>query len=303
MQNQIKYLKHEQIDKKRWDECIENSSNGIIYTYSWYLDVVAPGWEALIAGDYEAVMPLPVRKKFGVRYVSTPYFTQQLGVFGNIEKNDVSEFILCIPSGYKFISLNLNEYNAYNGVVSRNNSNYKIDLKPDYGQISKTYNRNCIRNIKKAKEAGFEIHQSILPQEFSEFVDHNLSEQLSGVGKGAFRLLEKLIVTTIQKEKGELVCLKDSKGIAHAAGFYLFDKQRLIFSVCASTEFGKANQAMYLLVDSQIQKYAGKFEWYDFSGSNIKGIAYFNSTFGAEVQIYQTISLNRLPVWLRLLKR
>jgi hypothetical protein len=303
MQNQIKYLKNKEIDKQRWDECIENSPNGLIYAYSWYLDAVAPGWEALILNNYEEVMPLPVRKKYGIKYIFIPYFTQQLGVIGKDEKKDVSEFIMSIPNDIKLFDIKLNEFNRYEGNMIRGNSNYLVDLSQDYTQISTLYNRNCNRNIKKAKEAGFIMQQSISPHEFSAFVELNLSEQLAGIDKSAFRLLEKLISETIKRKKGELVCLKDRTGKTHAAGFYLFDNRRLIFSVCASTEFGKSNQAMYLLVDSQIQKYAGKYDWYDFSGSNLKGIAYFNSTFGAEVHPYLTISVNRLPLWIKWFKR
>ena len=54
----ICYLTHNQIDKQRWDECIAQSPDGLIYCWSWYLDVVHPGWEALVEDDYENVMPL-----------------------------------------------------------------------------------------------------------------------------------------------------------------------------------------------------------------------------------------------------
>lgn len=303
MQNQIKHLKHSEIDTKLWDECIENSPNGLIYAFSWYLDVVAPGWEALVYGNYDIVMPLPVRKKFGVKYVYVPYFTQQLGLIGNYKESDLQEFINTIPKDFKLIDLNLNEDNLFAGQVKSLNSNFKLNLNLSYELIKKAYSRNCTRNIKKAISAEFSIQQSIAPTEFVTFIKSNLSEQLEGVGEDAFLILERLVETALKRKKGELICLKDKSGNMQAAGFYLFDKQRLIFSVCASSDFGKSNQAMYLLVDSQIKKYAGKFGWYDFSGSNIKGIAYFNSTFGAEAYPYQTISINRLPIWLRWLKK
>src|SRR4030043_203599 len=54
----IKHLRHHEIDKERWDESIKKAFNGIIYAYSWYLDIVSPGWEALITEDYKKVMPL-----------------------------------------------------------------------------------------------------------------------------------------------------------------------------------------------------------------------------------------------------
>ncbi len=61
----IKHLKYEHIDKERWDDCIDQSFNGVIYAYSWFLDVVCEEWEALVEGDYERVFPINFRKKYG----------------------------------------------------------------------------------------------------------------------------------------------------------------------------------------------------------------------------------------------
>ncbi|MCK4361546.1 MAG: hypothetical protein KAV70_07350, partial [Bacteroidales bacterium] len=77
----IKHLTYQQINKSKWDECIKKSFNGIIYGYSWYLDIVCKHWEALVENDYERVFPLTTGKKFGINYLYQPFFTQQLGVF------------------------------------------------------------------------------------------------------------------------------------------------------------------------------------------------------------------------------
>ena len=47
----IKYLHHSEIDKKKWDACIKESFNGMVYASSWYLDIVGFEWEALIEND------------------------------------------------------------------------------------------------------------------------------------------------------------------------------------------------------------------------------------------------------------
>ena len=61
--DQIKYLQHKEIDKAKWDACIEQAPNGLIYSYSWYLDAMSKHWDALVLKDYEAVMPLTWNKK------------------------------------------------------------------------------------------------------------------------------------------------------------------------------------------------------------------------------------------------
>src|ERR1017187_4211267 len=106
----IKYLKHSEINKAKWDACIAQSFNRNIYANSWYLDVVCPAWEALIDGDYQAVMPLTCNKKYGINYLYQPYFTQQLGVFGieKLSNENMNELLNAIPSKYRFIEINLN---------------------------------------------------------------------------------------------------------------------------------------------------------------------------------------------------
>ena len=103
----INYLKHNEIDKKKWDGCIDSCSNNLIYAYSWYLDIVSPGWNALVENDYETMMPLTGNKKYGVEYLFPPYFAQQLGVFSKekITKEKINRFLGAIPSHYKFIEM------------------------------------------------------------------------------------------------------------------------------------------------------------------------------------------------------
>ena len=62
----IQYLKHNEIDKKKWNDCIDHSVNNLIYSYSWYLDIVCPNWNALLEDDYTSIMPLTAGKKYGI---------------------------------------------------------------------------------------------------------------------------------------------------------------------------------------------------------------------------------------------
>ena len=48
----IEYLTEKNINKKKWDHCISNATNGLIYGYSYYLDYMADHWDALVLNDY-----------------------------------------------------------------------------------------------------------------------------------------------------------------------------------------------------------------------------------------------------------
>jgi hypothetical protein len=151
----IKYLQHHEIDKERWDDCIRRSFNGIIYAYSWYLDVVHPGWEALVKADYSTVMPLTGGKKLGVRYLYNPFFIQQLGVFSvaRLTPDAVKEYLDAVPAHYRYIEINLNTFNhpEENGFRFKHNVNHELDMIGAYEMLRKEYSDNTKRNIKKAQ--------------------------------------------------------------------------------------------------------------------------------------------------------
>jgi hypothetical protein len=301
----ICYLPHNEIDKSKWDECISGSSPNLPYAFSWYLDIVSPGWDGLISDSYEAVMPLPFKQKWFVTYVYKPFFVQQLGVFSgdSVTPAFLDSFIQKIPGRFRYIYTTLNESNTINNSPMQiKNVNHMIRIDKDYQDIYKDYSRNCRRNIKKAFCGGLSVDTDMDIHQFVKFVFVHLEQQLSRFDKEQSNMLERIVVAAQQKKIGQLVGIYTPQHELCAAGFFMQTKDRHVFSVCASSEKGKQYDAMYLLVDDQIKKTAGIKKWFDFSGSNIKGIAYFNQSFGARVVTYPILHLSRLPFPLRLLK-
>ena len=300
----IRHLKHNEIDKIRWDECIRLSDNGLIYACSWYLDVVCPQWEALVQDDYQYVMPLPVNKRFGIAYLYTPLYAQQLGIFGKgIPSEQITEFLGHIPDSIRLWDIKLNEQNIYGKgrFTSRERKNFTLDISSPYETVRSGYNRNCRRNIRKAEESGLQEGEGLSAHDFALFVRQNLKDQIHDLDRKAVGLLESVTGEALKRKSCEIVTLQDAAGSIHAAGSFLFYKERVIFSVCASTSEGKEQHAMSMLVDQQIRKYAGTYDLFDFSGSEIEGIAYFNAGFGATEAIYPLIHLNRLNWVLRVI--
>src|SRR6185369_13826127 len=137
----IQYIQRSQLDTVKWDRCIDNASNGLIYGYSFYLDHMAKQWDALVLGDYEAVMPLTWNKKWGIYYLYQPAFTASLGLFGgSITVDLLHRFIRAIPTKFRLIEIELNHGNALSIATSfflRNN--YVLDLQKSYEALSKNY--------------------------------------------------------------------------------------------------------------------------------------------------------------------
>ena len=64
--NQIKHIKHQNIDFEKWDKTILSSVYPLVFAQSFYLNATCPQWDALIIGDYESVFPLTYNTKFGI---------------------------------------------------------------------------------------------------------------------------------------------------------------------------------------------------------------------------------------------
>ena len=303
---EIRFLEHTEIDKIRWDELIYSSFNGTVYACSWFLDIVAPDWCALVEGDYEVVMALPTRKKYGISYIFLPAFCQQLGVVGRqlIDAEKVHAFIRNIPSRYSYIETNLNIFNQNHqkDVIGRINQNFELDLIQGYPSISGNYSKNQKKNLKIAQKNKISIAESLNSHEFLSFYEKNL---LVGIRASAESLgvLRKIITQSQKHSMSKLLAAYDQTNNLVAVAFILQFKDRSILLASASNQEGRETSSMYALIDAHIRKHSGSNLILDFEGSNIESIAYFFGGFGAVASTYLTLRINRLPCLLRWMKR
>lgn len=301
--HQINIIPSHKIDKEKWDKCIAQASNGLIYGYSFYLDIVSKHWDGLILNDYEVVMPLTWNKKYGIYYLYQPYFAASLGVFGNNLSAEILKiFLEKIPEKYKYYDIYLNHGNLFNlkgfGLYER--SNYVLDLNNSYENIAAAFSQNHIRNINKAQKAGCYIDKNILvkktiqlAKEQSKFsVDNNayinfsklyahLHKKGNAVSYGVFNLKKELISSCV----------------------YFFSHNRAYYILAANHPDSRRTGASHLLINDFIKDHAGKNIVLDFEGSIIESIAEFYKKFGAKQEKYAAIKLNKLPGILKLFKK
>ena len=299
----IQFLQNEMIDKSRWDDCISQAVNGNLNAYSWYLDIVSPGWCALVEIDYEKVFPLPVKSRAGIKYIIQPYFTQQLGLFSQslFEEEKLTEFLNSIPSGYKYIDINLNTLNQIQetGNVS-NMTNLELDLSSDYDKIASGYQNNLLRNLKKADQNNLTIVKQISPEELIALFRANKGQELKHLNDNQYILIQRIANESIQKGIGEIWGAFDEFKQLVAGILWVTSHQKSIFLFSALSENGKKLSAMPWLIDAFIRQNAGKSLTLDFEGSNDEGLARFYSNFGAKKVIYQRYLRNSLPAFFRI---
>ncbi|HAF30463.1 MAG TPA: hypothetical protein DCG75_15580 [Bacteroidales bacterium] len=288
---EFKRLKHHQINKQKWDATIQNSFNGLVCALSWYLNVVSPDWEALVAGDYELIMPLPVKQKYGFRYLIQPPFCQQLGIFCMTRREElIPEFIKQINSEFRFAAINLN-FNPMINCVDK--SNFELDLSSTYDFIKGNYSTNTKRNINKAVAQNLKIIENISPVEVWKFKKENPVNRLSN---WHYKKLLEVLNISYEKDISKNFGLIDSKNNLMAVVSLIEYKERITFLVSSSNKQGKEKFAMFYMVDWIIQKYTEKNIVFDFEGGSLKNLARFFGSFGAVPVKYYHYKRNNL-IW------
>jgi hypothetical protein len=257
-------------------------------------------WDALVLNDYEAVMPLPWRKKWGIKYVHPPAFTQQLGIIGNEVTNETYLKVLqLVGSKYSFGEYMFNFLNSQIGLPK---ANYVLDLNRSYSSIHQNYKNVLIKNLKRAKNhqlyyQPFKNYHEVITSyqlQYGNRISHVSTSDYRNLAI-VFKELEKrnqLILRRVQNENEETLafaaCPKDDK--------------RIYFLLSVTKKNGKIKQANHFLLDQLIKEFAGRQLLLDFEGSDIPGIAHFYRNYGAEEQPYNFFRWNHLPWPICLLK-
>lgn len=297
----IRYLQNNEIDYKRWDDCIDRAWNGNIYAYSWYLDIVCEGWNALVAGDYEQVMPLTSGKKHGVAYLYQPPFTQQSGVFSTSAANTTDEFLEELSHQYHFAEINLNRFNQAGHPKFRVSMkrNYELELLRSWEELRKGYQSNTIRNIRKAEQSQISIMENADPISIIEMFRNEKGREIKKMGSRQYQMLEKLIYRSIYKNAAQVLGAYDVHNRLCAGVFLLVSHQRIIMIFSANNKIARQTGAMHMLMDRIIQKNAGQALTLDFEGSEIPGLARFYASFGSVETFYPALYYNKLPLHIR----
>ena len=303
----ISYLSHAGIDKLKWDRCIETAANGLIYASSYYLDAMSDNWDALILNDYEVVMPLVWKKKYGFNYLYQPFFIGSLGIFGNVSDKTVNQLLNAIPNQFKYADIDFKEniinpekITLKNAQLKKRN-NFLLDLNKKYPEIYKDYKRLTTRMIKKAAENKVEIIKSCEPFEVIEFYEKNYKNEHKNIKSRDYKRL--LAATNIAFEKGKAATWLAKKNGETIASYMILKDEKFIYSLIGgSNQQGKKYGAFYLLTDAAIKDHAETNRIFRFEGSDKKGIAFFNSQFNPAPVHYYHLKLNRLPWPVKLLK-
>ena len=300
----IKYIQREHLDEEKYNDCIENSIQSNSYAFSWYLDIVCDNWDVLVLDDYEAVMPIPWRKKYGIKYVYPPLWVLQLGVYSNEAINE-NEFLIHLFSTFKFVELRMNTHNnveLYSEFLQLKQCQ-KLVLNTTYSSILSKYRKDRKKDLQKATTADLIEKWNDHPSNLIELFKNNIGKRTPNIKENDYQNLEKLIAICIQKKVGEILAVYDKKNKLVASVFLLKHKNSITKLISSTNLKDRRNGANTFLIDRVIFKYHKDFSVFNFGGSSIKSVASFSKSFGAETEKYHQLKMNKLPKVLQLFKK
>ncbi len=300
----ISYLRNEEIDRERWDACLREIPAMRPYAMSWYLDIMSPGWDALVDDDYLAVFPLPRRKKYGFSYIATPVFLQQLGLF-SADGDRVSiaeEFISFMPEFYRLIDLCIGQEVHVPGYTVSPRHNYEIRLDDPYEKLWVSYMSDCRRNINIAKRYPQEIITDVSPEEIIRLFRNYTAGRAGTIRNSGYGRLRQLMEHCTAAGLGRILGVRSPKGKLLWGMFVTEAQGRTTMLFTAGSRKSRELRTSYLVIDYLIRSYAGTGQVLDFAGSSVPSIAIFMRSFGGEKTTYWRLYRNSLPWPVRLLK-
>jgi len=283
----IEYLTRNQLNVKKYDNCIAKAFNTRIYAYSWFLNSVCDDFDVLVMNDYQSVMPLPKRKKYGINYVYQAPWIQQLGVFSKdkIEENLVQEFINAIPKKFKLIDVFLNSENTITSKHITIRDNFVLPLNNSYKAIRKQYSKGRKSSIKQAENFNLEVVESYSPVEIIQLFKENKGAELNKKDSD-YEVLSALVNHALSINHVKCYAVVTTDKVLIGGAFFLMDKHRITYLFSAINVQGREKHAMSFLIDTVIKTNAETNYIFDFEGSVLQPLASFFKSFGAEKEMY-----------------
>lgn len=292
---QPRYIKYEEIDTDKWDHCLANSPNALVYAQSWLLDKLCPVWDALVLGDYQYIMPLTFRRKYMFRFLSQPIYCQQLGIFPTPTPEVTRAFYAELLRRFPFAQIQLNAMNRpLPEMQAEVRYNLLLQLNENYNKLAGQYSEDILRKLKKTSHNRLSFVGGLSLADYLQFKKDTLAVKLS---KTDLLKLHHLLAFSLSRNLGEVYGVYNRKNVLCAAAFFVRYQKRATLLDAADSAEGKELDAMLYLVDKFIHLHAEKDFTLGFDGSVAGGGLSLYKGLGGTPEPYYFLSWNNLPVW------
>lgn len=301
MARQIDILPSHQIDKQAWDQCIRKSASGLIYATTDYLDYLSDNWYGIIINGYESVLPVPFRKKLGIKYCYDVPFIQQLGLFSSKYTEVDQELLNCIFINIKYGDYNFNFLNQP-AKANSTHHNYVLSLQGSDASLEENFSKDVLFYVTRSQKRGLLYKEGSIEEAMEIFLQlyQRRTPHISKAICNQFSLLANLL-SQRQQCLARKIITPDNDTIAVV--LLLKDERRIYNIINGIPAAGRETGANYFLFYEVLKEFQESRLIFDFEGSDIPGVRSFYKKFGAVNQPYRSLHFNDLPLPVRWLKK
>jgi hypothetical protein len=300
----IVHLLHAQIDPVEWDRRMGDCRNASWYGLSSTLNAAAPGWNALVDEATGSRMPLPWRRKYGIRYLYQPFLVQHLGPYAPVPSaGDATRFLRAIPAHYRYADIHLlgTEVPSIPHVRTEERTNHLLRLDAPLESLREGYSANHRRSLRKAEKLGASVQRNVGSAAVIGLIEGSEQFVHWGVDAAQRATMRRVIQATEEAGNG-FGRMVVSGGEPVAGAWFVRGTDRIIFLKGIGSQRGRELRAMHALIDDVILEFAASGMVFDLAGGNDPQLARFYSGFGAEPALYLRALMNRLPPLFRRMK-
>lgn len=292
----IRRLKYNEIDFEKYTQCLENSEQRKYSATRDFLDITAKDqWEILVYKDYEAVMPIPFVRKYGVKIVHNPKLCQQLGVFS--KKDDLQlniKFLNYLEDHYLIRIYSFNDGNKLSEGF-RTKKNFLI-YPESYEKVYARYSPKRKRKLRLDQEV---LDHSEIKEVSYEEVKLFIESNIIGLGKET-DLSSFLQIFEISYHKNYLKfhAFYYHGKIINAIATYSDCNTVALLGTFSDKEYVKLSGAS-VLIDTKIKETIAN-NIFDFEGGDIPNIEEFFRGFRPELKPYGIIERSKKELFRKL---
>lgn len=313
-----------EIDADLWDAFIQQSPQANFYFLHGYMNIVAPGWSAIVVKDgekWEAVMPLNIIQRAGFSASLQPPLVQYWGpAFASdypdkpyaaySKKGKALQAILAaMPPKVKWFShvfspafdyplpFHWAKYQLHGRIT------YQLDLRQGQEALLANMASNTRYDLRKSEE--WENHIALRP-DIGDLV--KLAHANAAAGKPlmpgkAIDMLSECWKYLQAKGMAYHFSARDEHGAPLASGLFVKFGRRMVYLSGAQDPNNKPTGLMARMVWKGIETGLEDCDIFDFEGSMIQGVEGFFRGFGASPIPLLHVQKNELPLLVRWITR
>ena len=284
------YVNHKNIDRAKYNKALnENLNQNTLYAQDFVWDILHPGWDLLISGDYSIVVPIPHSRKWLCTTFRQPIFIRTIPVIGLFDRHTFKQIQAVLEANCAFIHLNFSSdmYDKW----SDTGTYQLLELQDDISNLRAEYATNAKRILKKHTDQL--IVENIRDAEaFILLFKRHVGFKYSKLTNLSYSRLKRLMNVAFKMGVGTMSTISYN-GMPIAMAFFIDINEVRYYVKGASSDKAKELGAMFHLIDHGIETAMDKgLKKFDFVGSNANGVADFNKKFGAKDMTYGVFKSN-----------